>query len=202
MTFDHDNSETATDARSFGTGRIVVGVDGSQGSRAALEWAIQEAQVRVSSVHILVAWQYPQATSASAWGLGMDPSLDVQEAVAAASAEAANRLGLKASAHGDVETTWEAIEGNPARALIAASEDADLLVVGSRGHGAFVGALLGSVSHHVVAHALCPVVVVPTPPAVEDRAHTEPGISSARGSRPSVGRNEPLKANCSDPHDS
>jgi nucleotide-binding universal stress UspA family protein len=180
MPFDHDNSETATGGRSPGNGRIVVGVDGSHGSRAALEWAIREAQVHASSVHILVAWQYPQTTSSSAWGLGMDPSLDVQEAVAAASAEAASRLGLKASAQGDVATTWEAIEGNPARALLAASEDADLLVVGSRGHGAFVGALLGSVSHQVVAHARCPVVVVPTPQAVEDQTTPKPEISTAR----------------------
>src|SRR3954468_15161797 len=179
MPFDHDNSQTAIDGRSPGTGRIVVGVDGSQGSRAALEWAIREAQVHASSVHILVVWQYPHPTSASAWGLGMDPSPDIQPAVAAASAEAASRLGLKASAQGDVVTTWEAIEGNPARALLAVSEDADLLVVGSRGHGAFVGALLGSVSHQVVAHARCPVVVVPPPPAVEDRPHAEPEISSA-----------------------
>jgi nucleotide-binding universal stress UspA family protein len=179
MPFDHETSQTAIDGRSPGTGRIVVGVDGSQGSRAALEWAIREAQVHASSVHILVVWQYPQTTSASAWGLGMDPSPDIQPAVAAASAEAASRLGLKASAQGDVVTTWEAIEGNPARALLAVSEDADLLVVGSRGHGAFVGALLGSVSHQVVAHARCPVVVVPTPPAEEDRTHAEPEISSA-----------------------
>lgn len=180
MAFDHENSEAATGATAPGTGRIVVGVDGSHGSRAALEWAIGEAQVRASSVHIVVVWQYPRATSSSAWGLGMDPSPDVQEAVAAASAEVASRLGLKASAQGDVATTWEAIEGNPARALLAASEHADLLVVGSRGHGAFVGALLGSVSHQVVAHARCPVVVVPTPPALDERTHTEPEIPSAR----------------------
>jgi nucleotide-binding universal stress UspA family protein len=180
MSLDHDGSEKATNARPSGTRRIVVGVDGSQGSRTALEWAIREAQAHASSVHILVAWHYPQTTSASAWGLGMDPLPDVQEAVAAASAAAASRLGLKASAQGDVATTWEAIEGNPARALLTASEDADLLVVGSRGHGAFVGALLGSVSHQVVAHARCPVVVVPTPPAAGDRTGAEPQFSSAQ----------------------
>ena len=178
MAFDHDNLEAA--GKSPGTGRIIVGVDGSHGSRAALEWAIREAKVRAISVHILVVWQYPHTTSASAWGLGMDPSPDVREAVAAASAEAASRLGLKASAQGDVATTWEVIEGNPARALLAASEDADLLVVGSRGHGAFVGALLGSVSHQVVAHARCPVVVVPALPSDEGQTHAEAEISSAR----------------------
>ena len=55
------------------------------------------------------------------------------------------------------------VEGHPAGILIEASAQADLLVVGSRGHGGFVGALLGSVSHRCVAHALCPVVVVPPP---------------------------------------
>ena len=180
MAVDHDSTEAAADGKRPGTGRIVVGVDGSYGSRAALEWAIREAQVRVTSVHIVVVWQYPHTISDSAWGLGMGPSLDVQEAVAAASAEVAHQLGLKASAQGDASTTWEAIEGNPARALIAASDYADLLVVGSRGHGAFVGALLGSVSHQVVAHARCPVVVVPAPPTVEDRTDAETEIPSAR----------------------
>jgi nucleotide-binding universal stress UspA family protein len=95
-------------------------------------------------------------------------------------AEPATRLGLKARARVAVTTTWEAVEGNPAHALIAASEDADLLVVGSRGHGAFVGALLGSVSQQVVAHARCPVVVVPTPPAGEGRTHAGNEVSTAR----------------------
>jgi nucleotide-binding universal stress UspA family protein len=179
MDCDRDSSETATAGRSPSTGRIVVGVDGSPGSKAALEWAIREAQVRASSVHILVVWQYPLATPANVWGLGMDPSLDVQQAVEAASTEVASRLGLTASAQGDAATTWAATEGDPARALLAASEDADLVVVGSRGHGAFVGALLGSVSHQVVAHAHCPVVVVPNPPAVHDRTHAAPEVASA-----------------------
>jgi nucleotide-binding universal stress UspA family protein len=179
MSFETASAETMTGGRSRSTGRIVVGVDGSQGSRAALEWSIREARVRSCRMHILVVWQYPHATSASAWGLGMDPSPDIREAVSTATAEAANRLGLTASSQSGVATTWEAIEGFPARVLITASEDAELLVVGSRGHGAFVGALLGSVSHQVVAHARCPVVVVPTPRAEEDRIHAEPEIRSA-----------------------
>ena len=129
MACDRDSSEAAADVASPRTGRIVVGVDGSHGSRAALEWSIREAQVRASSVHILVDWQYPRTRSASAWGLGRDPSPEVQEAVAAASAEVASRLGVKASAQGDVATTWEAVAGNPFRALLAASEDADLAVI-------------------------------------------------------------------------
>jgi nucleotide-binding universal stress UspA family protein len=64
---------------------------------------------------------------------------------------------------GDVEAhqvRWQALEGHPARRLVDAAEGADLLVVGSRGHGGFAGMLLGSVSQHVVAHAPCPVVVL------------------------------------------
>lgn len=123
-------------------------------------------------MHAVVAWQYPQATSASALGLGMDPSIDPQRALATAAADAAARLGMEASRSRDVATTWEAVEGHPAQALLAVAENADLLVVGSRGHGGFVGALLGSVSHHVVAHARCPVVVIPTP-----ERHDHPGES-------------------------
>lgn len=84
-------------------GKIVVGVDGSAGSRSALRWAFAEAPIPVST---LVA------------------------------------------------------EGNAARALLDASEGADLLVVGSRGHGGFTGVLVGSVSQQCVNHAKCPVVVV------------------------------------------
>src|SRR6478735_1629239 len=112
MAFDHDCRDTATNGSVPGTGRIVVAVDGSHGSRAALDWSIREAQVRASSVHILVDWRCPHTTSASAWGSGRDPSPAVQDAVAAANAEAASRPCLTTSAQGDVAvvTTWEAIE--------------------------------------------------------------------------------------------
>jgi nucleotide-binding universal stress UspA family protein len=62
-----------------------------------------------------------------------------------------------------VEIIRQAIEGHPAEVLLGAATSSDLLVVGYRGHGGFIGALLGSVSRHVVTHARCPVVVVPAP---------------------------------------
>ena len=152
----------STDA-SAGTGRIVVGADDSVASLAALNWAVQQARHRGGSVHAVMAWQRPQAYgAANVWGVGMDPSFDA-EALAASAATEAARLGERATHIPDVAITTEAIEGHPAEVLLGAAEDADLLVVGSRGHGGFVGALLGSVSRHVVAHSPCPVVVVPDP---------------------------------------
>jgi nucleotide-binding universal stress UspA family protein len=143
--------------------RIVVGVDGSPGSMEALNWAVCEAGQHVASVHAVMAWEYPQAYAVNVWGLGMDPTLDAQAGLASAAAAEAARVAGAAGDAQDVVVTSEAVEGHPAVALLQASEVADLLVVGSRGHGGFVGALLGSVSQHVVCHAGCPVVVVPEP---------------------------------------
>lgn len=142
--------------------RIVVGIDGSAGSMAALGWAVQEARLRSTSVHTVMAWQHPSAYGASnAFGLGMDPSFGTQQALASLAEDKAALLVEEASQGHEVPITWEAIEGHPALALLAAVGDSDLLVVGSRGHGGFVGALLGSVSQHVVTHAHCAVVVIP-----------------------------------------
>lgn len=153
------------------TKRIVVGVDGSTGSLAALDWACQETRLRGGSLHVVMAWQMPPTFgSANVWGLGMDPSMDARTVVAAAANDEAARLGAQVGPAHDVAMTWEAIQGHPARTLIGAAEDAELLVVGSRGHGGFAGALLGSVSQHVVTHAACPVVVVPD---LQHAAHGE-----------------------------
>jgi nucleotide-binding universal stress UspA family protein len=146
-------------------GRTVVGVDGSAGSMAALEWAVQEARLRGGAVHVVVAWLRPQLYAGSEFGLGMNPSLDA-DIFAAAAAEAA-RVTEEATHFDEVVMTSAAVEGHPARALLDAAQDADMLVVGARGHGGFVGALLGSVSQHVVAHCSCPVVVVPSPHRAE-----------------------------------
>ena len=144
--------------------RVVVGVDGSGGSIAALRWAAREASLRAIAVHVVMAWQRPMQYGApNMFGPGMDPSYDIEKSLAAAGAEETARLVEEARKERDVPMTWETIEGHPAMALLAVVEDADILVVGSRGHGGFVSALLGSVSQHVVAHARCPVVVIPGP---------------------------------------
>jgi nucleotide-binding universal stress UspA family protein len=133
-----------------GAGRIVVGVDGSTGSIAALQWAAEEAERRGVEVLAVMAWQLPAE-------IGTKIELAV-----AAEAEIA-RIGAKIAEKCDVMVVCEAVEGQPAVALVHAALGAELLVVGTHGHGGFLGALLGSVSHHVIAHATCPVVVVPDP---------------------------------------
>ena len=143
-------------------GRVVVGVDGSAGSRRALEWAVREARVRGGVLHVVVAWQHPQSYAGNIWGLGLDPSFDRE--IAGAAAEEAVRLTREAVTDVSVETTSAAVEGHPAQVLLDEVGPDDLLVVGSRGHGGFVGALIGSVSQHLLAHATCPVVVVPLRP--------------------------------------
>lgn len=140
-------------------GRTVVGVDGSAGSERALDWAFLEAADRGGSVHVVSSWQHPLRYAGDVWGLGMDPSAETG-LVHAAEAEAV-RLVDVATRDRLVATTTAVAEGHPAQVLVDAVTPGDLLVVGSRGHGGFVGALIGSVSQHLVTHACCPVVVVP-----------------------------------------
>lgn len=147
-----------------GAGRIVVGIDGSAGSVAALHWAAGEARLRGVDVLAVMAWQQPAVYGApSVMALGMDPAIDTQRALAEAAEAEVSRLGKQVGKERDVTIVCQGIEGHPAQALVRAAEGAVALVVGTRGHGGFVGALLGSVSQHVVAHATCPVVVVPDP---------------------------------------
>ena len=136
-------------------GRVVVGVDASEQSREAAVWAAREAslhQVGLTLVHTVL----PPA-AASSFGPGMPVGLDaMDELITRATAELeAIAATLPVS---DVRTKVEI--GSPSGALLEASEEAELVVIGSRGHGGFAGLLLGSVSTQVAAHATCPVVVV------------------------------------------
>jgi nucleotide-binding universal stress UspA family protein len=133
---------------------------------AAFEWAVREAALRGGSVHALMAWQgHPQIYGE---GVGLALSVEVHDVVASAAADEVARLDDQSRSLDipAVPTTWEAVEGHPAGVLVTAADDADLLVVGSRGRGGFVGMLLGSVSRQVLSHARCPVVVVPDPERV------------------------------------
>jgi len=133
--------------------RIVVGVDGSQSSKQALRWAVEQAQRTGAVVDAVACWAYP---SMYGWGMtGVDPEL----------AGATGKMLAQALAEvvGDdppVEVEENVLLGNAAEVLLERSRGAELLVVGSRGHGGFSGALLGSVGQHCVQHARCPVVVV------------------------------------------
>ncbi|KRE78672.1 universal stress protein [Arthrobacter sp. Soil763] len=134
------------------TFRIVVGVDGSGPSLAALHWALKEARLRSGQVHIVTAWHYPVIGDAA----GRAPD---HEAFGE-SARLVHAEALRQADGAGVPVTGGVVEGHPAHALLRAAEDADLLVVGSRGHGGFADMLLGSVSSHAVHHARCPVLVV------------------------------------------
>jgi nucleotide-binding universal stress UspA family protein len=144
--------------------KIVVGVDGSEASKDALRWAMAEASLRNASVVAVHAWQPPTPPPEISPAFTPVPAaLDLTDWLPKLQASA--RLLVEqvvnevAGDESGVEIRPTAIEAPPATALIEAARDAELLVVGSRGHGGFTGLLLGSVSLQVVQHAPCPVVI-------------------------------------------
>ncbi|HET6693131.1 MAG TPA: universal stress protein [Pedococcus sp.] len=154
-------------------GWIVVGVDGSESARSALLWAIDEARMRRCSVRAVMAWHYSSTYGETArWPVEGNGTLsECEQVLGSAVADARQRGkdgGEAAASEQAVEIASEVVKGHPGRALLVAAVDADLLVVGSRGRGGLVGALLGSVSQYVVAHARCPVVVVHGPGPARD----------------------------------
>lgn len=132
--------------------KVVVGVDGSDQSKAAMDWAIEEARLRSGEVQALTAWTFPYVSDAM--GTAWDYEIFQKDAQAILEAE------LERVKDRGVGITGKIVEGNPASALIEASRDADLVALGSRGHGGFTGMLLGSVSHQTIHHAHCPVLVI------------------------------------------
>ncbi|MFF2503219.1 universal stress protein [Streptomyces sp. NPDC058067] len=143
------------------TGRITVGVDGSPESAAAAAWAAREAVRRGSALRLLHAWTPLPDVAAAA------PDAAAQAEWARSVAEEAGRV--VAGAHPGLSVSTGSPSGDVVPALLAAAEDADLLVLGSRGHGAFVGFLVGSVGQQVVAGSGRPVVLV----RADDRAEPE-----------------------------
>ncbi len=135
-------------------GRIVVGVDGSPSSIAALRWAIRQAKLTGSSVDAVTAWQLPTAYGLAPIG---EDAFDFQADAKKILADALNEVSGTES---DVVIRSSVVQGNPGDVLVWAARGADMLVVGSRGHGGLTTALLGSVSQHCVHHASCPVMVI------------------------------------------
>jgi nucleotide-binding universal stress UspA family protein len=133
---------------------IVVGVDGSPSSQAALRWAVSQARRTGGRVQAVAAWETPA-------GFGWAPVVPYEDHALTAG-KILNEAVHEAfdGAELDVTVVERVVPGHPAQVLIDLSAHAELLVVGCRGHGAFAGTLLGSVSHHCVHHARCPVVVV------------------------------------------
>ncbi|MFI9785348.1 universal stress protein [Kitasatospora sp. NPDC051984] len=133
--------------------RIVVGVDGSESSRAALRWAVRQAALTGAVVEAVITWEFPAIYG---WGMTLT---DADFTTAAEQTLAQVTEEEKDPAH-PVEISRRVERGNAARVLLDAAKGAELLVIGSRGHGGFTGAMLGSVGQHCVHHATCPVVVV------------------------------------------
>ena len=138
---------------------MVVGVDGSNGAREALRIAVREARMRGASVRAVHVWHMPEG----AYLTGIAPAeADTDRYERVARGVLADSVAAVADELGDVQV--EQVLRNdpaPAAALIAESQTADLLVVGTRGLGGLRELLLGSVSHACCQHAHCPVLVVP-----------------------------------------
>ena len=132
---------------------IVVGVDGSEASNNALRWAARQAELTDAELQVIIAWRPP-----TTYGVPADYSEVDFEGEARKTVDAA--VGKVLGAQPAVPVLTRVIAGHAAPALMDAAREADLLVVGSHGHGTFTGMLLGSTSQHCVHHSPCPVVVV------------------------------------------
>lgn len=138
--------------------QVVVGVDGSECAAAALDEAAVEAELRGVPLHVICAWEIPIID----YGAGFAPldagTVDLIEQRASAVADEA--VAKVKQRRPSVDVTGKSSQRQPAAALLEAAKDASLIVVGNRGLGGFRSLMLGSVSHQVVLHAECPVLVV------------------------------------------
>jgi nucleotide-binding universal stress UspA family protein len=134
--------------------KILVGVDGSPSSRAALAWAAREAALTGAPLTAVTTWFYPTSYG---YPLGcpedFNPADDARSILEGSVSEV---LGT----HPSIAITTEIVEGHPSAVLVEESKTATLVVVGCRGHGEFAGMLLGSVSEFLSTHAHCPVVIM------------------------------------------
>jgi nucleotide-binding universal stress UspA family protein len=130
---------------------VVVGIDGSPCSKAAAQWAEDYAERLGGSLTLVTAWHWPMSYGVPLAYEGFDPEEDARKVVDKA----------KADVHLPADRVKTVIaQGPPGDVLVDAGKGAAALVVGTRGHGGFTGALLGSTSSYCVHHADCPVVVV------------------------------------------
>ncbi len=132
------------------TGRVIVGVDGSNASKRALRWAADYAVATGAHIEAIAVWEMPATYGWVSSAVDEPPTAAAQRGLETVVAEV-----VGTTPH--VEQTIA--RGHAAHALVEASKRADLLVLGSRGMGGFKGMLIGSVSHYCVQHADCPVVV-------------------------------------------
>ena len=144
-----------------GTGTVVVGVDGSPGARAALEFALQEADRRGVRLRVVVAARLPEYWAMASGMVAPPPESEIVAGARGVAREAVDAvLTARPDLASRVAVSVDAVAGEPAQVLLDAADGADVLVVGHRGRGAVRSALLGSVGLHCVLHAACPVTVV------------------------------------------
>jgi nucleotide-binding universal stress UspA family protein len=139
---------------------IVVGVDQSAGAREALRFAYEEAALRRATLRAVHAWQFGHIGVTGLEGGLPAAGGDLRDFRDAAAAALDQTLSEAFPDLGEVDVERRALAGTPAAVLVKESRAADLLVVGSRGHGGFAQLLLGSVSQQCAQHAACPVVIV------------------------------------------
>lgn len=139
---------------------IVVGFDGSEHAQTALNWAVEEARQRKGQLRLVTAWSnvplswYPAVLETAIGGIAVPE--DSPEQIA----ESLQAKALKSAAAEGLAATGQVVHNHsPAAAILAAAENADLIVIGARGHGGFSGLHLGSVATQVMHHAACSVLV-------------------------------------------
>jgi nucleotide-binding universal stress UspA family protein len=136
-----------------GASRVLAGIDGSAASLNALSWAARQAELTGARLEILAAWEWPTSFG---WAVPVPSDFDPEAEVRAQLDDAVESVR---AAHPSVRIDAHVVHGHPAPALVEASKGADVLVVGSRGHGEFLGMLIGSVSEYCTTNAHCPVLV-------------------------------------------
>ncbi len=139
--------------------RVVVGIDGSPGSDAALRFALEEAKQRGLPLRIVCAWE-PSAGVfvGEAFAATADAFTGAEQSADAVLRAALEQIGPEPG----VEVEALSVEGPAGAVVVDQAQDAALIVVGTRGHGKAAGLLLGSVSQEIVHHSPCPVAIVPT----------------------------------------
>ena len=135
---------------------LIVGIDGSENSVAALRWAVSQAALTGATIRAITTWEFPVFADTS--GMVAIPGPDFFVSGAQATLDDAI---ARADVGPDLKVIGEVVEGHPSRVLLDRSTDAAMLVVGRRGHSGILGAFTGSVANACAAHAQVPVVIVP-----------------------------------------
>jgi nucleotide-binding universal stress UspA family protein len=143
-------------------GRVVVGVDGSDTSLIAVQWAANEARLRGCGLTLVASISPP--VSAAGFGPAYPPALDL---IGSMQTQAQSMLDEVSASFGDIDVLTHVEVGSPSGVLIQASEHAAMVVLGSRGRGGFKGLLLGSVGAQVASHTDCPSIIIRSAPRTD-----------------------------------